>query len=117
MRKLIIQIIANITAFFIAARLFPAIKLDTPDIIIWAGLILALLNLILRPPLFMLTLPINFITLGLFTLILNTWMVMLTDTLLPGMRIPAFWLSFAVALIISGLNTVLHPLYKENYSA
>ena len=79
MRKLMLKVIANMVAFYCAAKLFPGMQLDGIATAVWAGLILGIVNLLLRPILFLLTLPVNFLTLGLFTLILNTWMVMLTD--------------------------------------
>lgn len=113
MRKLVIKIVANVAAFFLAAQIFTAIHMDTPETILWAGLILAGVNLIIRPLLFLITLPVNFLTLGLFTLIVNTWTVMLTDTVLGGLQIPGFWLAFATALIVSAMNMLGQSFYPE----
>lgn len=113
MRRLLVKIIANIAAFYCAIQLFPAIHTATPETGLWAGLILAAANLLIRPILFLLTLPFNFITLGLFTLLINTWMVMLTDTFLGGLRIPGFWVAFATALIVSVFNFIVKGLYRE----
>lgn len=113
MRKLFVKIIANVAAFYCAVQIFPAIHMATPETGIWAGLILAAANLLIRPILFLLTLPFNFITLGLFTLIVNTWMVMLTDVFLGSLRIPGFWVAFTTALIVSVFNFIVKGLYRE----
>lgn len=112
MRKLIVKIIANVAAFYCASQIFPAIKMATPETGLWAGLILAAANLLIRPILFLVTLPFNFISLGLFTLIVNTWMVMLTDAFLGGLRIAGFWTAFTTALIVSIFNFMVKRLSR-----
>lgn len=106
MTKLAVKIVASIAAFYCAVYFFPAIRVDRPETYLWAGVILGVMNLIIRPVLLILTLPINILTLGLFTLILNTWMVIWTDSLLPGLTIPNFRLAFLTALIVS-LSTII----------
>lgn len=114
MRKLILKVIANMMAFYCAAKLFPAIGLNGMDTVVWAGLILGGVNLLVRPILFLITLPVNFLTLGFFSLVINTWMVMLTDSLLRGLQIPGFWPALATAIIVSVCNMVLLSLEKGN---
>jgi putative membrane protein len=110
MRKFILKLIANMVAFYCAVKLFPAIHLNNVETVVWAGLILGAVNLLIRPLLFLITLPVNFLTLGLFTLFLNTWMVMLTDKFLVGLQIPGFGLALATAIIISACNITLQFL-------
>lgn len=113
MRKLVIKIVANVAAFYCAAWIFKAIHMDSPETGLWAGLTLAVVNLFVRPLLFLITLPVNFVTLGLFTFIVNTWAVMLTDTFLGSLRIPGFWLAFTTALIVSVVNMLGQSFYPE----
>lgn len=115
MRKLVIKIIANVAAFYCAAQLISAIHMDSPETGLWAGLILAGCNLLVRPLLFLITLPVNFLTMGLFTLIVNTWMVMLTDTMLGSLHIQGFWAAFGTALIVSVFNILVQWLYRRDY--
>jgi putative membrane protein len=110
MRKLVLKVIGNIAAFYCAAKLFPAIYLGSMETALWAGMILTGVNLLIRPLLFLITLPVNLLTLGLFSLVLNTWMVMLTDKFLSGLQIPGFWLALATAVIISVCNMVVQAL-------
>jgi putative membrane protein len=110
MRKLLLKIIGNMVAFYCAAKLFPVIYLNGMETAVWAGLILGGVNLLIRPLLFLITLPVNLLTLGLFTLVLNTWMVMLTDKFLPGLEIPGFLLALATAIVVSICNMVIQAL-------
>ena len=113
MTKLAVKVLANIAAFYCAAYFFPAIRIDRPETYLWAGLILGIINLIIKPVLLLLTLPINLVTLGLFTLFLNTWLVMMTDAMLPGLSIPGFRLAFLTGLIVSGSNLILNALVEK----
>lgn len=63
--------------------------------------ILALVNTLVKPVLFLLTLPLTIVTLGLFLLVLNALMLALTDFLVPGIRIDGFGTTFVAALILS----------------
>ena len=116
MRKLLIKIVANVAAFYCAVQLISAIHMDTPETGLWAGLILAGCNLLIRPILFLITLPVNFLTLGLFTLIINTWMVMLTDAMLGSLHIRGFWPALGTALIVSVFNMLVQWLFNEQRS-
>ncbi|HYF10473.1 MAG TPA: phage holin family protein [Candidatus Paceibacterota bacterium] len=66
-----------------------------------AALILALLNLLVRPVLLILTIPINILTLGLFTFVLNAILFALAAWLTPGFAVAGFMAAFIGALIVA----------------
>lgn len=68
--------------------------------------ILAVANTVLKPILFVLTLPFTLVTLGLFLLVLNALMLALTDWLVPGIRIDGFGTTFVAALLLSLVGMV-----------
>lgn len=74
------------------------------------SLFLGLLNVTLKPILLVLTLPINILTLGLFTFIINAAILLLLTTIIKGFVISSFALAIAVALIISAVNWLTHKL-------
>ena len=84
----------------------------TPIIIF--GLILWVINLLIRPLLLLIVLPINIITLGIFTLVVNTWMIMLVDKLIKGVTIPNFWVALVLAIIIKIANGFFKKKKKEH---
>jgi len=100
MRKLFCGTLINSVSIYIAALVFSSIKIEEVYYLLLAGLVLTLVNLLIRPLLIILALPFNVITLGLFTLVINTWMVMLTDWFITGIHIPGFWVSLTVAVLI-----------------
>ncbi|EHQ89727.1 phage holin family protein [Desulfosporosinus youngiae] len=103
MKRQVYRVILNGFAFFIAAQFLPIVS-STPLHFLWAGIILSLINLIIRPVLIILTIPLNLITLGVFTLIINTWMIMLTSGLLPGFYVPGFGVAFLASIVVSFAN-------------
>lgn len=112
-KKLVLQAVVNSLAFYAAALLIPDIKLSGIIVTVAAGTLLTLLNITLRPVLMILTSPIVLLTFGLFTLVVNTLMVMLTAGLIPGLSIPGFWLSLCVAVVIMLINLPLRYIYNS----
>ena len=86
---------------WIATFFVRGLHFDAPETVIVAGLVLGLVNALLRPVLVILTLPITIITLGLFLLVINAAMVALVARLLPGMHVAGFWPALGAALIVS----------------
>lgn len=72
-----------------------------------ASLVLGLLNAILKPILILLTLPINILTLGLFTLVINGLIVILATYIVPGFHITNFWYAILFAIILSIFNWII----------
>lgn len=103
MKKRIYRVLINTLAFFVAARFLP-IEAAAPLHFLGAGLVLSVVNLLIRPVLIILTIPLNLLTLGIFTLIVNTWMIMLTSGLMPGFYVPGFWVALATSVIVSLAN-------------
>ena len=77
------------------------------------ALVLGLVNAVIRPILILLTLPINILTLGLFTLVINGLMFWFVASFVKGFAIPDFWTAFWAALVYSILLTIINFLLKE----
>jgi putative membrane protein len=79
------------------------VSIDSPATLILAGILLGVVNSIVRPIAILLTLPVTILTLGLFLLVINAGMVALVAWMLPGMHIagfgPAFWTALLVSLV------------------
>ncbi|HNV97614.1 MAG TPA: phage holin family protein [bacterium] len=74
---------------------------------ILTALILGILNTIIKPILMFLTLPINILTLGLFTLIINGFMVFIATKIIPGFEIVNFWYAILFAIMLSIFNWLI----------
>ena len=99
--------LACVVGLALAPLLLPAVETGRPETVLLAGTVLWLAGLMVKPILMLLALPLNLLTLGLFVLVINTWMVVLADRLIPGMAVPGFWNAFLTALILSGAGLVL----------
>jgi putative membrane protein len=88
---------------WLATDWVPGVSIDTASTLILAGILLGVVNSIIRPIAILLTLPMTILTLGLFLLVINAGMVALVAWMLPGMHIPgfaaAFWTSILVSLV------------------
>jgi putative membrane protein len=111
--KLIIRIIINAVAIWLTTLLLSGLSFTGSIVnLVIIGIVFGLINAIVRPIVKLLTLPINLATLGLFTLVINTVMLMLTvwlsDTLyLEGGIFKSFFTAFIGAIIISIISTIL----------
>jgi len=82
------------------------VSIDTPATLILAGVLLGIVNSIVRPIAILLTLPMTIVTLGLFLLVINAGMVALVAWMLPGMHIAGFWAAFWTAVLVSLVSIV-----------
>ena len=111
--KLILRILINAFAIWLTSMLFSSFSFSGSIInLIIVSVIFGLVNALIRPIVKLLTLPINIVTLGLFTLVINTLMLMLTVWLsellsLTGNVFENFLVAFIAAIIISIISTVL----------
>lgn len=111
MSRLVFRMVANTAAVYVTALVIPAVVLESAWVGLLAGAVLTLLNALVRPFLLLITLPVNLITLGLFTLVVNAWMLMLTSRLVEGLTIPGFWWALAAALLVTLVNVPLNQWF------
>jgi putative membrane protein len=84
----------------------PGVAIDRPSTLILGGVLLGIVNSIIRPIAIVLTLPMTIATLGLFLLVINAGMVALVAWMLPGMHIAGFWSAFCTAVVVSLVSVV-----------
>jgi putative membrane protein len=108
--KILVHLLISAVAVYVAARLLPGVTLDGFGTAVVVAVVLGLVNALLRPLLLLLTLPLNLMTLGLFTFVVIGGLVELTSALVPGFHVANFWWALAFALTLSAVNSVLHGL-------
>jgi len=86
---------------WIASEIFAGLRFDSTSQLMVAALLLGIVNAIVRPLAFVLTLPLTVLTLGLFLLVLNAAMVALVAWIVPGFHVSGFWAAVGAALIVS----------------
>ena len=86
---------------WLASMYVKGFSIDSTQTLILAGVLLGVVNSIVRPLAVILTLPMTILTLGLFLLVINAGMVMLVAWILPGMHVAGFWPAFWTAILVS----------------
>lgn len=115
MRVAIIYL-SNVLALGLSSWLwFPGLPVDIPGLFL-AALILTALNYLLRPLLMVIALPFNLLTLGLFMLLINAWMVMLTDAIVTSWQIPGFWESLFAGTLVLIFNNIARSIARSSES-
>lgn len=108
--RIIGSLLVSMLAVGITAYFLPGVEVDSLTSLLLVAVFLSLVNTILKPILVVLTLPINFLTLGLFTFVLNALLVLLVSEFVPGFRVDGFLWALLFSIALSLVNTVLGVL-------
>jgi putative membrane protein len=103
----LVRLIINALAFLIVSAVYSGMKVNGLWAAIIAALIWGIVNALLRPILMLLTLPINFLTFGLFTLVVNGIILIVTAQLYSGLVISSFFSGIIAAILLSVVNVIL----------
>lgn len=107
--------LVNGFALWVAARLLSGVEYDTTEAFttfLLAGLVLSIMNVILKPIALILSLPAIVVSLGLFMFILNGFMVWLASVIVPGLKM-TFWAAVLAGIIVSVINFVFTMLVER----
>ena len=114
MKGLIVRWLILTIAILSAAYFIRGITVNSFTVAFFAAAVLGILNALFRPVLILLTLPINILTLGLFTFIINAVLLKITAAVIPGFDLQGFWPAVLGALVISIVNWLLHVLIADS---
>lgn len=101
-------------AIMITSYLLPGVALTGFWAAVWVALFLGLVNTFIKPLLILLTLPINILTLGLFTLVINALLILLASSVIDGFSVGGFWVAFLFGIILSLFNYLLNSLFGND---
>jgi putative membrane protein len=111
--NLIIRFLLSGVAVMLAAYLLPGVHVNE----YWDALLVAVLvsiaNMVVRPILIVLTIPITILTLGLFLLVINALMILGVDYFVDGFSVDGFWWALGFSLILSIFNSLFGDLTSE----
>jgi putative membrane protein len=109
----ILRVLVNAATIALAAALIPGMHLAGATPALLAGVVLGLINALVRPVLVILTFPLTLLTLGLFLLVLNGFCLALTAWLVPGFEIDGFLAAVLGALLVSVVSWVLTAFVSD----
>ena len=110
MLKILLGWAINAAAIFLLPYILPSVQLRSFAVALLVALVIGLLNTFIRPVLFLLTLPITVITLGLFTLVLNGLMFWLAARFIDGFEVEGFWWAVLAAIVYSIVSWAISTL-------
>jgi len=109
----IIRIIINAAALWIVDLVFDDVWINSSGSLILAAILFGVLNTFIKPVLVLFTLPLNILTLGLFTLVINAIILKLTDYWMDSITVDGFGIAILAALVISIVSVSLQQVFNE----
>lgn len=113
MLYILISIILNTVAVLVTGYILAGIHLHSFWTALAVAVVLGVINAFIRPIIFLLTLPINILTLGLFSFVIMGALVYLVSLIVPGFVIDNFWWAIAFAIVISLINWFFNTLLPK----
>jgi len=111
--SLIIKWLIMVLAIMISSYLIPGVIIAGFWTAFWLALFLGIINVLVRPILILITLPINILTLGLFTFVINALLILLAASVIKGFSVDGFWVAMLFSIVLSVVSYLLNALVRE----
>jgi putative membrane protein len=115
--KAFLKILLTALAVIVLARILPGIAVLGYFSAIIVAVVIALLNMVVRPLLIFFTLPATLVTFGLFIFVINAIIILLADKLIDGFAVSGFFAALLFSVLLSIFRSALFSLLKENKSS
>ena len=112
--NIFVRWIVNAVALVLIAYFVPGIELSGWYAAFLVALVLGIINVVLKPIVVFFTLPLNILTLGLFTLVINGLLFWLAGTIVKGFEVSGFGVAFLGALLMSLINIGAHSIFQQD---
>lgn len=110
--NLLIRLLISTVAVIVAAYILPGVAVDSFLTAILVAIIMSILNMVVKPMMIILTIPITILTLGLFLFVINALIVLLASSLITGFTVDGFWYALLFSIVLSLINSLLSR-YKQ----
>lgn len=114
MRGLVIRWMVSAAALYLTSLIVRGIEIDGLVPLLFAAVTIGVLNAIVRPIILLLTLPLNVLTLGLFTLVVNAFMLWMASQVVIGFAVHGFWAALGGWLLMSFFTFLINVLIGES---
>ena len=111
--RFLLKLIVICFALLVVVKICPWAEVDGPAALIVAALLLGIFNTFIRPILIVFTLPINILTLGLFTFVINGIIIYVVSLIVPGFHIDGIFSAILSALLVSITSWLINLLIKD----
>jgi putative membrane protein len=112
--KLIIRVFITSALVVLIANFMPGVHVGGFTTALIVAVVLGILNVFIKPIIVILTLPITFVTLGLFLLVINAMIILLCDNIVGGFSVDTFWTALQFSIILSVLQSIMYQILGEN---
>jgi len=109
----ILRLLLSALAVVLLANILPGVEVSSYWIALLVALVLSVLNILVKPLLILLTLPVTIVTLGLFLLVVNAIIILLADALVDGFDVRDIWWALLFSLLLSVLQSIFFSLIKD----
>jgi len=109
----LIHWLVSAIAILIAAYLIPGVQVTLIGALVLA-VVLGIINVFFKPVITLLTLPINIVTLGIFSLVVNALLIMLAAMIVPGFHVNGFWAAFFFSIVVSLVTALFGIMTKKS---
>lgn len=110
MLKGILKFLINGFAVYTTAYLLPGVGVSNYTVAVIVALVLSVLDISVKPLLIFLSLPINILTLGFFTFVINAIIVLFASSLIEGFTVDSFWTAMLFSAVLALISSVLHKI-------
>jgi len=111
--KIFTHWLVYVIAIAIAAYLLPGVSIASVTALLVLAVVLSIINTFVRPVLLLLTLPLSIVTLGIFALLLNAFLILIAAHFVPGVVVSSFWSAFFFGIILALVHMVLKRVEKK----
>ena len=112
--KLILKILLTAIAVMVIANVLPGVEVTNFTNAIIVAAVLGLLRVTIQPLLVLLTLPVTVLTLGLFLLAINAFIIQMAGYFVNGFEVSGFWIALLFSLLLSIFQSFLYSFIEEN---
>lgn len=107
---LIVKWLIMTVSVMIAAYVIPGVTVRSFFSALWVALFLGIVNMLLKPFLILITLPINILTLGLFTFVINGFIILIASSMVKGFQVSGFWVAVLFSIVLSIIHFLMNLL-------
>ncbi|MFA5136347.1 MAG: phage holin family protein [Patescibacteria group bacterium] len=111
--NILLYLIINGLAVYLSSYILSGVHIRDFFAATVAALVLSIANLFIKPVLLVFTLPLNILTLGLFTLIINGLMVLFASSVVPGFSVDSIWWAILFSIVLSFVSSFFNWLKRE----
>ncbi len=113
MRNLLVHLVISALLLWLVGQIVPGIRIYGFGPALLAALVLGVVNFLVRPVLIIVTLPVTILTLGLFLIVINALMLMLTGVIVPGFKVESFGAAVLGGILLGLFNLVASALLNR----